>query len=79
MPDVFFSFSSKDLDRVQRFKDGLEALKFSVFWYPDTPTGKEWNSWIRENLNRARCVVAFWSANSLDSDPVKTVVFQSET
>lgn len=72
MTDVFFSYSSKDRERVAPFKASLERLGFSVFWDLETPAGKDWTSWIHESLARCRTVVVFWSANSLESDPVKT-------
>jgi hypothetical protein len=49
----------------------LEALNYSVLWDLEIPVGADWNSWIREIIDQSKCVIVFWTANSLASDEVK--------
>lgn len=82
MTDVFLSYSSKDRgegededskpreDRVTPIVTLLEAQGFEVFWDQQVPAGVNWNKWIKDKLSGAKCAVALWSGNSIDSDPV---------
>ncbi len=71
MTDVFFSYSSKDRDRVRPFHEALTALDFQVFCDQEVPAGTDWDTWIREQLNASRTCVIFWSASSVASDNVR--------
>ena len=71
MADIFFSYSSKDRERVQPVHDALTALGYDVFWDQEVPPGRDWDSWIREHLEAAPCVVVFWSLNSIGSVNVR--------
>ena len=71
MTDVFFSYSSKDRDRVRPFHEALTALDFQVFWDQEVPAGTDWDTWIREQLTKSRAAVVFWSAESVASDNVR--------
>jgi hypothetical protein len=71
MTDIFFSYSSKDRERVRPVRDALAAQGFDVFWDQQVPAGVDWDTWIRQHLQRARCAVVFWSANSVASDNVR--------
>jgi len=71
MTDIFFSYSSKDRDRVRPIRDALAAQGFEVFWDQEVPTGLDWDRWIRDHLNKAKCALVFWSINSIGSDNVR--------
>ncbi len=70
MTDVFFSYSSKDRERVRPIRDALVAEGFDVFWDQEVPPGRNWDEWIRQHLDAARCAVVFWSEHSVKSDNV---------
>ncbi len=70
MTDVFFSYSSEDRKRVQPIRDALLAEGFDVFWDQEVPPGREWDEWIRQHLNAARCAMVFWSRHSVNSDEI---------
>src|SRR3974390_614249 len=70
MTDVFFSYSSKDRERVRPIRDALVADGFDVFWDQEVPPGRNWDDWIRQNLSAARCTIVFWSETSVQSDNV---------
>lgn len=69
--DVFFSYSSKDRERVRRVRDALADKGFDVFWDQQTPAGTDWDTWIRAELGKSKCAVVFWSAASAASDNVR--------
>jgi hypothetical protein len=69
--DIFFSYSSRDRAQVVAVRDALVALGFDVFWDQETPTGKDWDTWIRGQLQMAKCALVFWSANSIGSNNVR--------
>jgi TIR domain len=71
MADVFFSYSSKDRERVRPVRDALAAQGFDIFWDQEVPAGIDWDSWIRQHLNQSKCAVVFWSIHSVDSDNVR--------
>ncbi len=70
MTDVFFSYSSKDRERVRPVHDALSAEGFDVFWDQEIPPGRNWDEWIRRHLDAARCTIVFWSEHSVKSDNV---------
>ena len=70
MADVFFSYSSKDRERVRPIHNALVADGFDVFWDQEVPPGRNWDEWIRQHLEAARCAVVFWSVDSVRSDNV---------
>jgi len=71
MTDIFFSYSSKDRERVRPVREALVTQGFDVFWDQTVPTGLDRDTWIRQHLNRAKCVLVFWSGNSVASDNVR--------
>ncbi len=70
MTDVFFSYSSKDRERVRPIRDAPVAEGFDVFWDQEVPPGRNWDEWIRQHLDAARCTIVFWSEHSVRSDNV---------
>ncbi len=71
MTDVFFSYSSKDRERVRPIRDLLIAEGFDVFWDQEVPPGRDWDEWIRQQLKAARCAIVFWSEHSVQSRNVR--------
>ena len=73
MADIFFSYSSKDRDRVQPVRDALAKRGFEIVWDHENliPGTANWGNWIKQNVANARCVVVFWSANSVASEHVE--------
>jgi hypothetical protein len=70
MMDVFLSYSAEDRERVQPIRDSLAEEGFEVFWDREAPPGHEYNDWIRQHIDAARCVIVFWSWNSVESDEI---------
>jgi hypothetical protein len=71
MTDIFFSYSSKDRERVRPVRDALAEQGFDVFWDQTVPAGTDWDRWIRQHLNDAKCAIVFWSVSSVASDNVR--------
>ena len=71
MTDVFFSYSSKDRERVRPVRDALAAQGFEVFWDQQVPAGVDWDSWIRQHLASCKCAMVFWSSASITSRNVR--------
>ena len=71
MADIFFSYSRKDRERVGLVRNALAEMGFEVFWDQETPSGTDWDAWIRGELAKSKCAVVFWSATSTVSDNVR--------
>jgi hypothetical protein len=69
--DIFFSYSRKDKERVGLVRNALSEMGFEVFWDQETPSGSDWDTWIRGELAKSKCAVVFWSATSTVSDNVR--------
>lgn len=69
--DIFFSYSSKDRDRVRVVRDAFVSHGFEIFWDQSVPPGLDWDTWIRQHLNEAKCALVFWSKDSVASDNVR--------
>jgi TIR domain len=70
MTDVFFSYSNEDRERVQPIHDALAAEGFDVFWDREPPPDREWDEWVRQQMDAARCTIVFWSPRSMWSDEI---------
>ena len=57
MTEIFFSYSSRDRDRVLPLRDALIGCGFAVFWDQEVPTGTDWETWIRRNLTESKCAI----------------------
>ena len=68
MTDVFVSYKSEERERVAPLVRCLEGQGWSVFWDRKIPPGQTWNSWIRQHLDEAKCVVVVWTEASVGSD-----------
>lgn len=71
MADIFISYSSEDRDRVIPLVKALKDRGWSVWWDRDLPLTSPFDDVIRVELRSARCVVALWSENSVNSLYVK--------
>ncbi len=71
MADIFFSYSSLDRERVRPIYQALNEQGFDIFWDQSVPAGTDWDRWIRQHLNDAKCAIVFWSVNSVASDNVR--------
>ncbi len=71
MPDIFLSYSSKDREVAERIQAGLAEEGYDVFWDQATPPGIDWDTWIRNQLKQARCVIVLWSRDSVASPNVR--------
>jgi hypothetical protein len=69
--DIFFSYSRKDKERVGLVRNALAEIGFEVFWDQETPSGSDWDTWIRAELAKSKCAVVFWSASAVASDNVR--------
>ena len=65
MADVFVSYKREDQARVQPLIEALEADGLSVWWDNRIGAGAAWRRTIETELEKARCVVVVWSANSV--------------
>lgn len=71
MTDIFLSYSSKDRERVRPLRDALVAAGYDVFWDVETPTGQDWDDWIRARLREAKVAVVLWTKSSVASRNVR--------
>ena len=67
MSDIFISYAREDLSRAEQLAHAFEAQGWSVFWDRDAPSGQTWRTFVGKALDEARCVVAAWSAASIES------------
>jgi hypothetical protein len=68
---LLFLFARKDRERVGLVRNALAEMGFEVFWDQETPSGTDWDTWIRGELAKSKCAVVFWSATSIASDNVR--------
>jgi hypothetical protein len=71
LADIFISYSSSDRPVAMRVRDALEQAGYDVFWDQSTPPGKDWDSWIRDQLTGAKLVIALWTKSSVASANVR--------
>jgi outer membrane protein assembly factor BamB len=76
MADVFLSYSRDDTERVAPLADALrEAGRragFAVWWDPMMlPGTTDFDQYLQERLDAAKCVVVVWSSTSVQSHYVK--------
>ena len=67
MSDIFISYAREDESRVKPLVSAFESEGWSVFWDRRIPAGSTWRNHIGSALQQARCVVAVWSAHSVES------------
>jgi hypothetical protein len=66
--DIFLSYAREDLPRVKPIVDALKARGWSVWWDRTIKPGQIFERVIEAALEEARCVVVFWSRNSVRSE-----------
>ncbi|MGZ8361806.1 MAG: toll/interleukin-1 receptor domain-containing protein [Allosphingosinicella sp.] len=71
MSDIVISYSSKDRDAAERVHDALTEAGYDVFWDREVPPGKDWDSWIRGELEAARLVIVLWTRAGVASPNVR--------
>ena len=72
MADVFVSYASANRERVAPMVAALEAEGWSVWWDRAIAGGEAFDRAIEEAIDQARCIVVVWSAESVESEWVRT-------
>jgi HSP20 family molecular chaperone IbpA len=72
MSDIFISYSSEDLSRIQPLITVLERRGWSVWWDRNIPPGTVFADVIEKEMNAARCTIVVWSKNSISSLWIRT-------
>ena len=71
MADIFLSYAREDETRARLLAQALESAGWSVWWDRRIPHGKDFNAYIQEQLDEARCIVVLWSKASVVSQFVR--------
>ena len=65
MSDIFISYAREDRHIAETLARALEADGWSVWWDRSIPAGQSFPRVIQEEMAKARCVLALWSAFSV--------------
>lgn len=68
LADIFLSYAREDTAFAETLVHAFERRGWSVFWDKTIPAGKQWNDFLKSQLQRARCVVVLWSDQSATSE-----------
>ena len=68
MADIFLSYAQKDRKRAEQVADALRDSGWQVWWDANLYAGTRFRAEIAKQLHAAKCVVALWSAVSIESD-----------
>src|SRR5688572_9579391 len=71
MPDVFISYAREDAPIARLLATSLEARGWSVWWDLRIPYGQDFNAYLQQQLDQARCIIVVWSAASIHSQFVR--------
>ena len=71
MADIFISYARDDLYKIRPIVKLIEENGWSVFWDRTIPAGLTWREYIGKALDDAKCVIVFWSRNSVKSEFVQ--------
>jgi Tol biopolymer transport system component len=74
MADIFLSYSSSDREQVLPLVEALQEDGFSVWWDRDIRPGPSFDREIEQAIAEARCLVVAWSAESVESEWVRSEV-----
>lgn len=69
--DIFFSYSRKDLDRIEPIIGAFKKHGWEVFYDRDIDAGADWRQVIEDRLQTMYAVIVAWSTHSLGSPWVK--------
>lgn len=72
MPDIFLSYSRKDLSRAKALARALESCGWEVWWDEQIRAGDRFDRTIEQILPQSACVVVLWSYQSVASDFVRS-------
>src|SRR5512135_3546850 len=72
MSDVFVSYSSQDRARVIPLVEAIERGGCTVSWDRKIDVGSAFDREIETAIDQARCIVVVWSAQSVESDWVRS-------
>ena len=71
MSDVFISYAREDESTARLLATSLESRGWSVWWDLRIPYGKDFNAYLQQQLDQARCIIVLWSATSIRSQFVR--------
>jgi uncharacterized protein YjbI with pentapeptide repeats len=71
MSDVFLAYADEDRERARVLSDALARRGRSVDWQRNIALGKSEDDVVEAQLAAARCVIALWSAHSVDEPMVR--------
>jgi len=77
MADVFVSYSREDKARAAQIVSLLEGDGWDVFWDQETRAGTMWPKVLEQELDAARCLIALWTATSIDSRWVRIEAYEA--
>jgi WD40 repeat protein len=60
-PDIFLSYSRSDRAAAEQIAEQLEAKGFVVWWDKGIVSGSDWREVLDTKIQRARCVMLYWS------------------
>src|SRR5688500_1995652 len=69
--DIFISYAREDRVSASRLADRFGDVVWRVFWDRGIIGGDKWVQRVEVEASRARCVVALWSAASVESTEVR--------
>ncbi|MCH7742639.1 MAG: TIR domain-containing protein [Proteobacteria bacterium] len=71
MADIFFSYASKDRDRIAPLVETFKAQGWSVWWDQHIVPGSSFDDMIEQAIAEAACVVVAWTKTSVNADWVR--------
>jgi hypothetical protein len=77
MADLFVSYAREDKARAAEIVRLLEDYGWDVFWDQETRAGTHWPKVLEEELGKARCLVALWTATSIASRWVRIEAYEA--
>ncbi len=63
-PDIFLSYSRTDTAAAAEIARQLEAAGFVVWWDKGIVSGSDWRAVLDTKIQRARCVMLYWSPSA---------------
>ena len=79
MSEIFLSYASKDLERIQPIVRALERQGWNVWWDRRIPPGRTFDDVIEEAIERSSCMIVVWSKNSILSKWVRTEASEGDS